>query len=135
MLWQHLSWFFGHPEVYIMFLPATGIISMVIPLFSRRPIAGYVWIAVAILLTGFVSFGLWVHHMFAAGLPDLAMTFFTAASLMIAIASGIQIFGWIATMWGSRPTLNVPMLYALGFVFLFVLGGLTGAMVAMVPFD
>lgn len=135
LLWQHLFWFFGHPEVYIMFLPATGIISMVIPVFSRRPIVGYVWIAVAILLTGFVSFGLWVHHMFAAGLPDLAMTFFTAASLMIAIASGIQIFSWIATMWGSRPTLSVPMLYALGFVFLFVLGGLTGVMVAMVPFD
>ena len=135
LLWQHLFWFFGHPEVYIMFLPATGIISMVIPVFSRRPIVGYVWIAVAILLTGFVSFGLWVHHMFAAGLPDLAMTFFTAASLMIAIASGIQIFSWIATMWGSRPTLTVPMLYALGFVFLFVLGGLTGVMVAMVPFD
>ena len=135
LLWQHLFWFFGHPEVYIMFLPATGIISMVIPVFSRRPIVGYVWIAVAILLTGFVSFGLWVHHMFAAGLPDLAMTFFTAASLMIAIASGIQIFSWIATMWGSRPALTVPMLYALGFVFLFVLGGLTGVMVAMVPFD
>jgi len=135
LLWQHLFWFFGHPEVYIMFLPATGIISMVIPVFSRRPIVGYVWIAVAILLTGFVSFGLWVHHMFAAGLPDLAMTFFTAASLMIAIASGIQIFSWIATMWGSQPTLSVPMLYALGFVFLFVLGGLTGVMVAMVPFD
>lgn len=135
LLWQHLFWFFGHPEVYIMFLPATGIISMVIPVFSRRPIVGYVWIAVAILLTGFVSFGLWVHHMFAAGLPDLAMTFFTAASLMIAIASGIQIFSWIATIWGSRPYLSVPMLYALGFVFLFVLGGLTGVMVAMVPFD
>jgi cytochrome c oxidase subunit I+III len=135
LLWQHLFWFFGHPEVYIMFLPATGIISMVIPVFCRRPIVGYVWIAVAILLTGFVSFGLWVHHMFAAGLPDLAMTFFTAASLMIAIASGIQIFSWIATMWGSKPTLSVPMLYALGFVFLFTLGGLTGVMVAMVPFD
>jgi len=135
LLWQHLFWFFGHPEVYIMFLPATGIISMVIPVFSHRPIVGYVWIAVAILLTGFVSFGLWVHHMFAAGLPALSMTFFTAASLMIAIASGIQIFSWIATMWGSRPSLSVPMLYALGFVFLFVLGGLTGVMVAMVPFD
>lgn len=135
LLWQHLFWFFGHPEVYIMFLPATGIISMVIPVFARRPVVGYVLIASAILVTGFVSFGLWVHHMFAAGLPALSMTFFTAASLMIAIASGVQVFAWIATLWGSRPQLKPPFLFALGFMFLFVLGGLTGVMVAVVPFD
>jgi len=135
LLWQHLFWFFGHPEVYIMFLPATGIISMVIPVFARRPVVGYVLIAAAILVTGFVSFGLWVHHMFAAGLPALSMTFFTAASLMIAIASGVQVFAWIATLWGSRPELKPPFLFALGFMFLFVLGGLTGVMVAVVPFD
>ena len=135
LLWQHLFWFFGHPEVYIMFLPATGIISMVIPVFARRPVVGYVLIATAILVTGFVSFGLWVHHMFAAGLPALSMTFFTAASLMIAIASGVQVFAWIATLWGSRPELKPPFLFALGFMFLFVLGGLTGVMVAVVPFD
>ncbi len=135
LLWQHLFWFFGHPEVYIMFLPASGIISMVIPAFSRRPVVGYVLIAVAILVTGFVSFGLWVHHMFATGLPDLSMAFFTGASLMIAIASGVQVFAWIATLWGSGPELKAPLCFALGFVFLFVLGGLTGVMVAVVPFD
>src|SRR5690606_18393926 len=127
--------FFGHPEVYIMFLPATGIISMVIPVFARRPVVGYVLIAVAILVTGFVSFGLWVHHMFAAGLPTVSMTFFAAASVMIALASGVQVFAWIATLWGSNPRFKTPLLFALGFVFLFVLGGLTGVMVAIVPFN
>jgi len=135
LLWQHLFWFFGHPEVYIMFLPATGIISMVIPVFSRRPVVGYVLIAMAILVTGFVSFGLWVHHMFAAGLPTVSMTFFAAASLMIALASGVQVFAWIATLWGSNPQFKPPLLFALGFIFLFVLGGLTGVMVAIVPFN
>jgi cytochrome c oxidase subunit I+III len=135
LLWQHLFWFFGHPDVYIMFLPATGIVSMVITAFAQRPISGYVLIGMAILVTGFVSFGLWVHHMFAAGLPALSMAFFTAASLMIAIASGVQIFAWIATLWGSAPALKSPLLFTLGFVFIFVLGGLTGVMVAVVPFD
>jgi len=135
LLWQHLFWFFGHPEVYIMFLPAAGIISMIVPVAAGRRISGYSLIVAAIVLTGFVSFGLWVHHMFAAGLPALSMTFFTAASLMIAIASGIQIFAWIATLWRSNPVIGAPLLFALGFVFLFVLGGLTGVMVAVVPFD
>ena len=135
LLWQHLFWFFGHPEVYIMFLPATGIISMVIPVFARRPVVGYVLIAVAILVIGFVSFGLWVHHMFAAGLPTVSMTFFAAASLMIALASGVQVFAWIATLWGSNPQFKTPLLFSLGFLFLFVLGGLTGVMVAIVPFN
>lgn len=135
LLWQHLFWFFGHPEVYIMFLPATGIVSAVIPVFARRPIVGYALIAVAILVTGFVSFGLWVHHMFAAGLPTVSMTFFAAASLMIALASGVQVFAWIATLWGSNPHFQPPLLFALGFLFLFLLGGLTGVMVAIVPFN
>jgi cytochrome c oxidase subunit I+III len=135
LLWQHLFWFFGHPEVYIMFLPATGIVSMIVPVFARRPTVGYVLIVSAIVLTAFVSFGLWVHHMFAAGLPDLSTAFFTASSLMIAIASGIQVFAWIATLWGSGPSLRTPLLFVLGFLFLFVLGGLTGVMVAVVPFD
>lgn len=135
LLWQHLFWFFGHPEVYIMFLPATGIISMIIPVFSRRPIVGYELIASAMLVTGFVSFGLWVHHMFTTGLPGFAMTFFTAASLMIGLASGVQVFAWIATVWGSQPRFRPPFLFVLGFMFLFVLGGLTGVMVAVVPFN
>jgi cytochrome c oxidase subunit I+III len=135
LLWQHLFWFFGHPEVYIIFLPATGIISMVIPTFARRPLAAYPLVVVAIMFTAFVSFGLWVHHMFTAGLPYLSISFFTAASLFIAIASGTQVFAWIATLWGNRPQLRVPMLYSIGFLLLFVLGGMTGVMVAVVPFD
>jgi cytochrome c oxidase subunit I+III len=135
LLWQHLFWFFGHPEVYIMFLPATGIVSMVIAAAARRPIVAYNLVVVGIVLIGFVSFGLWVHHMFTTGLPELAMGFFTAASLMIGIASGIQIFSWIATIWGSRPRWSAAFWWVLGFVFIFVLGGLTGVMVAVVPFD
>ncbi len=135
LLWQHLFWFFGHPEVYIMFLPATGIVSAIVPVFARRAIIGYTLITVAIIVTGFVSFGLWAHHMFTAGLPALAKSFFTASSLMIAIASGVQVFAWITTLWGSGPRLSVPLMYVLGFIFLFVLGGMTGVMVAVVPFD
>ncbi len=135
LLWQHLFWFFGHPEVYIAFIPATGIVSMIVPVFARREIVGYRYIAVALVVMGFVSFGLWAHHMFATGLPELALSFFTAASLMIGVASGIQVFAWIGTMWGRRPELRTPMLYMLGFVFIFVLGGITGIMVAVLPFD
>ncbi len=135
LLWQHLFWFFGHPEVYIMFIPATGIVSSIIPAFARRPIVGYTLVVTAIMLTGFVSFGLWVHHMFTTGIPWLSLTFFTAASLTIAIASGIQIFSWIATLWGRRPAFSTPLLFVVGFFFIFVLGGMTGVMVAIVPFD
>jgi len=134
LLWQHLFWFFGHPEVYIIFLPATGVVSMIVGSFSRRVI-GYTWIVVAILLTGFLSFGLWVHHMYTTGLPELSLYFFAGASLMIAIASGVQIFAWMASLWGRRPVLAAPLLFVLGFVFIFVLGGFTGVMVAVVPFD
>ncbi len=134
LLWQHLFWFFGHPEVYIIFLPATGVVSMIVTAFSGR-IIGYTWIVVAILLTGFLSFGLWVHHMYTTGLPELSLYFFAGASLMIAIASGVQIFAWIASLWGRNPRLASPLLFVLGFMFIFVLGGLTGVMIAVVPFD
>lgn len=135
LLWQHLFWFFGHPEVYIVFLPATGVVSAIIPAFARRPIAAYPFILAALVITGFVSFGLWTHHMFTAGLPELSMLFFSAASLMIALAAGIQVFAWVATLWGSRPRYGVPMLFVLGFFFIFINGGLTGVMVAAMPFD
>ncbi len=135
LLWQHLFWFFGHPEVYIMFLPATGIVSTLVTTAARRPLAAYPLVAMAVVVTGFVSFGLWMHHMYATGLPELGLSFFAAASLMIGVASGIQIFAWIATLWGSRPRITVPFLYVLGFFFNFVLGGFTGVMVAVVPFD
>jgi cytochrome c oxidase subunit I+III len=135
LLWQHLFWFFGHPEVYIIFLPATGVLTAIIPVLARRRMVAYKWIIVALLVTGFVSFGLWTHHMFTAGLPDLPMLFFVAASFMIALASGVQVFAFVATLWGSRPPYTVPMLYVLGFFFVFINGGMTGVMVATMPFD
>jgi cytochrome c oxidase subunit I+III len=136
LLWQHLFWFFGHPEVYIIFLPGAGILSTLIPTFSRAPLAGYVWVVLAAVGTGFISFGLWVHHMYATGLPVMSLSFFSAASAAVAIPSGIQVFAWIATIWsGPGVLLRVPMLFALGGIFIFVAGGLTGVMVALVPFD
>lgn len=135
LLWQHLYWYFGHPEVYIMFLPGMGIISMIITTFSGRDTYGYPAIVLSQIAQGFIGFGLWVHHMFATGLPELGQSFFTAASLVIAIPSGIQIFCWIATLWSGRPRLATPTLFAFGFVFIFVIGGLSGVMLASVPFD
>ena len=135
LLYQHLFWFWGHPEVYILFVPATGMISMIIPVFARRRMAGYTWAAASLVAIGFISFGVWVHHMFATGLPALAMSFFSAASLIIAIPSGILFFCWIATMWRWRVLWTTPMLFALGFMLIFLLGGITGVMVAVLPFD
>jgi cytochrome c oxidase subunit I+III len=135
VLWQHLFWIFGHPEVYIQFIPAVGMVSMIVPVFARRPIVGYPLIAAAMVATGFISFGLWVHHMFAVGLPQISMNFFSAASIMISIPTGIQIFAWIVTIWGGRPLWKTPLLFVIGFLFIFILGGLTGVMVAAVPFN
>src|SRR5690606_30777506 len=135
LLWQHLFWLFGHPEVYIIFLPAAGVVSTVLPVFARRPIVAYTWIVLALIGTAFLSFGLWVHHMFTVGIPLLALGFFSAASMAVAIPMGIQVFAWIATLWTGQPWLRVPTLYLFGFFFVFVPGGLTGVMVAMVPFD
>jgi cytochrome c oxidase subunit 1 len=135
LLWQHLFWFFGHPEVYIIFIPALGIVSSIVTTFSRRPIFGYTAVVLSLAAIGFIGFGLWVHHMFTVGLPQLGMSFFTAASVMIAIPSGVQIFCWIATLWMGRPVWKTPLLFVLGFLVIFVLGGLTGVMVASVPFD
>jgi cytochrome c oxidase subunit I+III len=135
LLWQHLFWFFGHPEVYIIFLPAAGMLSMIIPVFSREPLVGYRWVVLAAIATGFLSFGLWVHHMFTVGIPYLSLAFFSAASMAVVIPSGIQVFAWIATMWRGKPELTLPMFYVLGFFFIFVIGGLTGVMLAFVPFD
>jgi cytochrome c oxidase subunit I+III len=135
LLWQHLFWFFGHPEVYIIFVPALGIVSSIIATFTQRPIFGYTAMVSALVATGFIGFGLWVHHMFATGLPQLGLTYFTAASMIIAIPSGVQIFCWIASIWRGRPQLATPMLFVLGFVAIFVLGGLSGVTLAAVPFD
>jgi cytochrome c oxidase subunit I+III len=135
LLWQHLFWFFGHPEVYIIFIPALGIVSSIIVTFSRRQIFGYTAIVLSLVSTAFMGFGLWVHHMFATDVPQLGQSFFTAASMMIAIPSGVQIFCWIATLWAGRPRLQTPLLFVIGFFFVFVLGGLTGVMLAAVPLD
>jgi cytochrome c oxidase subunit I+III len=137
LLWQHLFWFFGHPEVYIIFLPAAGMVSMIIPAMTGTPLVGYRLVVLALIATGVLSFGLWVHHMFATGLPQRSLNFFSAASMAVAIPSGIQVFAWIATIAAARRMrpVKVPMLFVLGFFFLFVLGGLTGVMAAVVPFD
>jgi cytochrome c oxidase subunit I+III len=135
LLWQHLFWFFGHPEVYIFFLPAQGFMSTMIGTFSRRPVFGYLGIVVAIASTAFIGFGVWVHHMFATGLPQLGQSFFTAASIMIVVPTGFQIFCWIGTLWTGRVRITVPMLYVLAFFAVFLIGGLTGVMLAAVPLD
>ncbi|MGE3509074.1 MAG: cytochrome c oxidase subunit I [Vicinamibacterales bacterium] len=135
LLWQHLFWLFGHPEVYIIFLPSVALIAMIVPTFARTPIVGYTWVVLAAVGTGFLSFGLWVHHMFTTGLPGISLGLFSAASEAIAIPTGIQIFCFIATLAAGRATRSIPMLFALGSLAIFVLGGLTGVMVAIVPFD
>ncbi|WP_417421836.1 cytochrome c oxidase subunit I [Halomonas sp.] len=135
VLWQHLFWLFGHPEVYIIFLPAAGIVSTIIPVFAGRPIVGYGWVVFAITVMGFISFGLWVHHMFTVGIPQLAQAFFSAASMLVAIPTGIQIFAWLATLWLGKPKMKLPMLWIVGFLVIFVCGGLTGVMLALVPFN
>lgn len=135
LLWQHVFWFFGHPWVYIIFLPATGMISMLLPVFARRPIVGYTYVAWATVLTGVVGFGVWVHHMFAAGMSQMSMSFFSAASMTISIFSAVQVFAWIATLWLGKPVMRTPLLFALGFLALFVIGGLNGIVTAVIPFD
>src|SRR5436305_4144841 len=135
LLWQHLFWFFGHPEVYIIFLPAAGMVSTMVATFARRPVFGYLALVMALIATGILAFGLWVHHMFVTGLPRLGESFFTASSMAIAIPAGIQVFCWLATLWDGKPVFKTPLLFVIGFVFTFVIGGLTGVMVASVPFD
>ena len=135
LLWQHLFWFFGHPEVYIIFLPAVGMVSTMIPTFARRPVFGYLGLVMALIATAILAFGLWVHHMFVTGLPRLGQSFFTASSMAIAIPAGVQIFCWLATLWDGRPVFKTPLLFVIGFIATFVIGGLTGVMVASVPFD
>ncbi|MGF9692383.1 cytochrome c oxidase subunit I [Rhizobium sp. 0TCS1.26] len=135
LLWQHLFWIFGHPEVYIIFLPAIALMAMIVPTFAQRPIVGYSWIVLAAVGTGFLSFGLWVHHMFATGLPQISLAFFSAASEAVVIPTGVQIFVFIATMLAGRVVFSVPMLFGAGGLAIFIIGGLTGVMVALVPFD
>ncbi|MBW8816179.1 MAG: cytochrome c oxidase subunit I [Caulobacterales bacterium] len=135
LLWQHLFWFFGHPEVYIIFVPALGMVSSIVATFAQRTIFAYPAMVMALIGNGLLAFGLWVHHMFATGLPRLGNSFYTSASMTIALPAGVQIFCWIATLWDGKPRFKAPLLFVLGFVVIFVLGGLTGVMLASVPLD
>ena len=135
ILYQHLFWFFGHPEVYIIFLPGLAFVSSITATFSRRPVMGHIPMVLSQIAIGFLAFGLWVHHMFATGLPHLGDSFYTAASMAIALPSGVQIFCWIATLWAGKPVWKTPLLWVVGFIVTFVIGGLTGVMVASVPLD
>jgi cytochrome c oxidase subunit I len=135
MLWQHLFWIFGHPEVYIIFIPATGFISSILPVFCRRPIFGYTPLVLSMVATAFIGFGVWVHHMFATPIRELGQGLFTASSLLITIPNGVQIFCWLATLWGGRPQLNTPLLFVTGFILVFLVGGLSGVMLASVSLD
>jgi cytochrome c oxidase subunit I+III len=135
LLWQQLFWFFGHPWVYVIFLPATGMVSMLLPVFSRHPIVGYPYVAIATVLTGVVGFGVWIHHMFAVGMSHMSMSFFSAASMTISVFSAVQVFAWVATVWKGRPVPTASFHFALGFIALLVVGGVNGIATAVIPLD
>jgi cytochrome c oxidase subunit 1 len=135
VLYQHVFWFFGHPEVYIMILPAMGVVSEVIPVFSRKPIFGYTAIVLSTLAIGFLSMVVWAHHMFTVGLPGYLQGSFMITSMIIAVPTGIKIFNWLATTWRGNLHFDTPMLFALGFIAIFTIGGLSGIFVAAYPFD
>jgi cytochrome c oxidase subunit 1 len=135
LLWQHLFWFFGHPEVYILILPAMGIVSEVIPVFSGKPLFGYPAVVFSAIAIGFLGFTVWAHHMFATGMPSATLLFFAADSFLIGVPTGVKIFAWLATMWKGKLRFASPMLFAIGFVAMFLIGGLDGIHLAVVPVD
>jgi len=135
LLWQHLFWFFGHPEVYIIFLPASGLMSMMVATIAQVPLVGYRLNVLALVSTGFISFGVWAHHMFSTGMPRVSTGYFSAASMAVSIPAGIQVFCWIATLASGRIRWSTPALFIIGAIVIFTMGGLTGVMVGMVPFD
>jgi cytochrome c oxidase subunit 1 len=135
MIWQHLFWFFGHPEVYILILPGFAFVSEVTPVFSRKVLFGYSLMVAATVSIGFIALGVWAHHMFATGLSPAVLSYFAGATFIIGVPTGMKIFNWIATMWGGHIRFETPMLFATGFISMFVIGGLTGIMLAIVPMD
>lgn len=135
LMFQHLFWFFGHPEVYILILPAFGVISEIIPTFSRKPLFGHMAMVYAIAAIAFLSYIVWAHHMFTTGVPLAAELFFMYTTMLIAVPTGVKVFNWTATMWRGAMTFETPMLFAIGFLFMFTIGGLSGLMLAMVPAD
>jgi cytochrome c oxidase subunit 1 len=135
VMFQHIFWFFGHPEVYIMILPAFGIVSTIIPTFARKPLFGYASMVYATASIAILSMIVWAHHMFSVGMPAAAQLFFMYATMLIAVPTGVKVFNWLATMWQGSMTFETPMLFSIGFVALFTLGGFTGVVLAMVPVD
>ncbi len=135
LLWQYLFWFFGHPEVYIMILPGFGVVSETLPVFSQKPIFGYKMIAYSSVAIGFLSFGVFVHHMFVAGIDPALQVFFMSSTMLIAVPTGVKIFSWLGTLWGGSLRFRTPMLFALGFLAVFTIGGISGVFLGSVPVD
>ncbi|HEX7395819.1 MAG TPA: cytochrome c oxidase subunit I [Anaerolineaceae bacterium] len=135
LLWQNLFWFFGHPEVYILILPAMGIVSEIVPVFSRKPLFGFMTVAISTVAIGVLGFTVWAHHMFTTGLPSTSLLFFSADSFLIGVPTGVKIFAWLGTMWGGKLRFSSPMLFAIGFISMFLIGGLSGIQLAVVPAD